>query len=103
MTKLKEITLDNLTSALKTVYGQETEATRLIFRHWAKRNYDIAQATTETLRKIDQGFLEKYQRAQPLERREALDLLNVYGETLLQDGDLWRTAGLRNRRGSYSA
>jgi hypothetical protein len=41
VTKQSEITLDNLTSALKTIYGQETEAVLLIFLHWAKNNLGL--------------------------------------------------------------
>jgi hypothetical protein len=52
----KEITLDKLTSALKTFYGQETEAVRLILLHWAKNSYDLAQATPELLREIEGGW-----------------------------------------------
>jgi len=73
MTKQREITLDNLTSALKTVYGQETEAVLLIFWHWAKNNYDIANAAPEVLQEIKDGYLEKYRTAEPLERSDALD------------------------------
>jgi hypothetical protein len=80
MTKQREITLDNLTSALKTVYGQEIEAVLLIFWHWAKNNYDIANATPEVLLGIKEGYLEKYHTAEPLERPDALELLGVYGE-----------------------
>jgi hypothetical protein len=80
VTKQKEITLDNLTSALKTIYGQETEAVLLIFWHWAKRNYDIANATPEELQEIKEGYLEKYHTAEPLERPDALELLGAYGE-----------------------
>jgi hypothetical protein len=47
MSQNKQITLDNLTSALKAVYGQNTEVPLLIFRHWAARDYDMAQATPE--------------------------------------------------------
>ena len=47
------ITLDNLTSALKTVYGQNTEPVLLVFWHWAKNNYDIAKATPEWHREVE--------------------------------------------------
>ena len=80
MSQNKQITLDNLTSALKAVYGQNTEVPLLIFRHWAARGYDMAQATPELIREIEEGYLEKYHATPPLERSDALDLLNVYGE-----------------------
>src|SRR5262249_8579880 len=80
MSQNKQITLDNLTSALKAVYGQNTEVPLLIFRHWAPRDYDMAQATPELIREIDESYLEKYHATPPLERSDALDLLNVYGE-----------------------
>ena len=53
MTKQTEITLDNLTSALKAVYGQKTEAVLLLFRHWVRTHYDIAKATPGELREIE--------------------------------------------------
>ena len=84
MTKQSEITLDNLTSALKTIYGQETEAVLLIFLHWVKNNYDVANATPEVLQEIKEGYLEKYHTAKPLERPDALELLGVYGEHFLR-------------------
>ena len=80
MSQNRQITLDDLTSALKAVYGQNAEVPLLIFRHWAARNYDIAQATPELIREIEESFLEKYHATPPLERSDALDLLNVYGE-----------------------
>jgi hypothetical protein len=80
LTKQSEITLDNFTSALKTIYGQETEAVLLIFLHWVKNNYDVANATPEVLQEIKEGYLEKYHTAKPLERPDALELLGVYGE-----------------------
>jgi len=80
MSQNKQITLDNLTSALKAVYGQNTEVPLLIFRHWAARDYDMAQATPELIREIDESYLEKYHATPPLERSDALDFLNVYGE-----------------------
>jgi hypothetical protein len=76
----KPSTLDNLTSALKALYGQNTEVPLLIFRHWAARGYDMARATPELIREIEEGYLEKYHATPPLERSDALDLLNVYGE-----------------------
>ena len=80
MTEQTKITLNNLTSALKTFYGQETEAVHLILWHWAKNSYDLAQATPELLREIEGGLLRVYHAAQPLERPDALELLGVYGE-----------------------
>jgi len=80
MSQNKQITLDNLTSALKALYGQNTEVPLLIFRHWAARGYDMARATPELIREIEEGYLEKYHATPPLERSDALDLLNVYGE-----------------------
>jgi hypothetical protein len=80
LTKQKEITLDNLTSALKTVHGQKTEVVLLIFWNWAKSNYDVANATPEVLQEIKEGYLEKYHTAKPIERSDALELLSVYGE-----------------------
>jgi hypothetical protein len=80
VTKQREITLDNLTSALKTVYGQGTEVVIRIFWHWAKSNYDIGNAAPEVLQEIKDGYLEKYRTAEPLERSDALELLGVYGE-----------------------
>ena len=79
MSQNKPITLDNLTSALKAFYGQNTEVPLLIFRHWAASNYDIAHATPELIREIEKRYLETYHATPPLERSEALDLLNVYG------------------------
>jgi len=76
----KEITLDNLTSALKTVYGPKTEAVLLLFRHWVKNNYDMTKATPELTREIEDAFLERYSTAKPLNRDDALVLLDVYGE-----------------------
>jgi len=75
-----EITLDNLTSALKAVYGQKTEPVLLVFRHWVKNTYDIAKATPELLRQVEANYLEKYHAAKPSELADALDLLDVYGE-----------------------
>jgi hypothetical protein len=80
LTKQSEITVDNLTSALKTIYGQETEVVLRIILHWVKNNYDIANATPEVLQKIKKGYLEKYHTAEPLERPDALELLGVYGQ-----------------------
>jgi hypothetical protein len=80
VTEQTRITLHNLTSALKTFYGQETEPVRLILWHWAKNSYDLAQATPELLREIEGGLLRVYHAAQPLERPVALELLGVYGE-----------------------
>jgi hypothetical protein len=80
MTKQTEITLDNLTSALKAVYGQKTEAVLLLFRHWVRTHYDIAKATPEDLREIEQGYLQTYHSAKSLDRDEADDLLDVYGK-----------------------
>ena len=59
MSQNKQITLDNLTSALKAVC-QNTEVPLLIFRHWAARDYDMAQATPELIREIEESYLEKY-------------------------------------------
>ena len=36
--------------------------------------------TPELIREIEEGYLEKYPATPPLERSDALDLLNVYGE-----------------------
>ena len=80
MTEQREITLDNLTSALKTFYGQETEAVLLILLHWAKNSCDLSTATPELLRELEGGLLGVYHAAQPLERPDALELLGVYGE-----------------------
>ena len=91
MSQNKQITLDSLTSALKAVYGQNTEVPPLIFRHWAARNYDIAQATPELIREIEESYLEKYHATPPLERSDALDLLNVYG------GHFYKTASPKER------
>ena len=35
---------------------------------------------TELIREIEEGYLKKYHATPPLERSDALDLLNVYGE-----------------------
>jgi hypothetical protein len=75
-----ETTLDNLTSALKAVYGQKTDAVLLLFRHWARTHYDIAKATPEQLREIEEGLLKIYHSAKPLDPTEADDLLDVYGK-----------------------
>jgi hypothetical protein len=80
VTEQTKITLHNLTSALKTFYGQETEPVRLILWHWAKNSYDLAQATPELLREIEGGLLRVDHAAQPLERPDALELLGVYSE-----------------------
>jgi hypothetical protein len=80
VTEQRKITLDNLTSALKTFYGPETEAVLLILWHWAKNSYDLAQATPELPREIEGGLLRVYHAAQPLEHPDALELLGVYGE-----------------------
>lgn len=80
MTKQTEITLDNLTSALKAVYGQKTEAVLLLFRHWVRTHYDIAKATPEELREIEEGLLKIYHSAKPLDPTQADDLLDVYGK-----------------------
>jgi hypothetical protein len=79
MTKQTEITLDNLTSALKAVYGQKTEAVLLLFRHWVRTHYDIA-ATPEELREIEEGLLKIYHSAKPLDPAEADHWLDVYGK-----------------------
>jgi hypothetical protein len=84
VTKQREITLDNLTSALKTVHRQETEAVLLLLWHWAKNNNDVSNATPEVLQEIKEGYLEKYHTAKPLERPDALELLGVYGEHFLR-------------------
>ena len=52
----------------------------MIFRHWAARGYDMARATPELIREIEEGYLEKYHATPPLKRSDALDLLNIYGE-----------------------
>ena len=80
MTKKTEITLDNLTSALKTFYGQKTEPVLLIFRHWVKNNYDIAKVTPEEHQKIEEDYLKMYHAAKQSKRADAIDLLDVYGE-----------------------
>jgi hypothetical protein len=80
MTKKMEINLDNLTSALKTFYGQKTEPVLLIFRHWVKNNYDIAKVTPEEHQKIEVDYLKMYHAAKPSKRADAIDLLAVYGE-----------------------
>lgn len=94
MTKNKQITLDNLTSALKAVYAQNTGTPLLIFRHWAARNYDIAQAAPDLVREIEDSFLETYQATKPLQRSEALDLLNVYGEHFYETAEPEERAAL---------
>jgi hypothetical protein len=93
MSQNKQITLDNLTSALKALYGQNTEVPLLIFRHWATRGYDMARATPELIREIEEDYLEKYHATPPLERSDALDLLNVYGEHFYKTGKSKRTSG----------
>jgi hypothetical protein len=80
MTKKMEINLDNLTSALKTFYGQKTEPVLLIFRHWVKNNYDIATLTPEEHQKIAEDYLKMFHAAKPSKRADAIDLLDVYGE-----------------------
>ena len=55
MTKQSEITLDDLTSALKAIYGRETEAVLLIFLHWEK--------TTMTLLTRHLKYFKKLRRA----------------------------------------
>jgi hypothetical protein len=82
MAKKVEITLDNLIDALKSEYGDKTDVPLLIFRHWAKNNYDMQRASPEQVREIEKGFLKLYQQSQPLERREARALLEVYDEHL---------------------
>ena len=84
MRREKPITLDKLTSALKAVYGQNTEVPLLIFRHWVVRNSGLAHATPELIREIEVSHLENYQAASPLNRSEALQLLNVYGKHFYQ-------------------
>jgi hypothetical protein len=91
MANKNQITLDNLTSALKTVYGQNTEPVLLVFWHWAKNNYDIAKATPEWRREVGADYLKKYHATKPSERADALDLLNVYDE------HFFRTATLEER------
>jgi hypothetical protein len=83
-----EITLDNLTSALKAVYGQNTEPVLLVFWHWAKNNYDLAKATPEWRREVEADFLKKYHATKPSERADGLDLLNVYGEHFFKTATL---------------
>jgi hypothetical protein len=94
VTEQREITLDNLTSALKAFYGQDIEAVLLILRHWAKNSYDLAQATPEVLRKIEGGLLGVYHAAQPLERPDALELLGAYGEHFFETATLEERAAL---------
>jgi hypothetical protein len=79
MSQNRQITLDDLTSALKAVYGQNAEVPLLIFRHWAARNQDISQATPELIRELEDSYLKTYHAAPPLEHSDALDLLKVYG------------------------
>jgi hypothetical protein len=74
-----EINLDNLTAALKAVYGQETEVALLTLRHWVRTHYDTAKATPEQLREVEEGLLKNYHLAEPLDPTEAKDLLAVYG------------------------
>ena len=71
MAKKVEITLDNLIAALKSEYEDKTDVPLLIFRHWAKNNYDMQQATPEQVREIEKGFLKSYQQSQPLARRSS--------------------------------
>jgi hypothetical protein len=80
MSQNRQITLDDLTSALKAVYGQNAKVPLLIFRHWAARNQDISEATPELIRELEESYLKTYRATAPLERSKALDLLNVYGE-----------------------
>jgi hypothetical protein len=77
MAKQVEITLDNLTAALKSEYKDKTDVPLLIFRHWAKNNYDMQQATPEQVREIEKGFLKLYQQSPPLEHGEARALLEA--------------------------
>ena len=88
MANQEQITLDNLTSALKTVYGQNTEPVLLLFRHWVKNNYDIAKATPEWHREVEANYLKKYHATKPSERADAFDLLNVYGEHFFKTATL---------------
>jgi hypothetical protein len=76
----KAIALARLTSALKTLYGQETKAALVILRHWVRNNFDIETATPETSREIERRFLKLYLAAQPLERADAVELLDDYCE-----------------------
>ena len=76
----KAIALARLTSALKTLYGQETKAALLILWHWARNNFDIETATPETSREIERRFLKLYLAAQPLERADAVEFLDDYCE-----------------------
>jgi hypothetical protein len=80
MTKTIENSLDNLTAALKTVYGHKTEAAFLLLRHCVKANCGIAKETPETLRKIEESYIKKFHSAKPSDRNKAVDLLNVYVE-----------------------
>jgi len=52
----------------------------LLFRHGVRTHYDIAKATPEQLREIEEGLLTMYQSAKPLDPTEADDLLDVYGK-----------------------
>src|SRR5262249_61215629 len=81
-----EITLDNLTSALKAVYGQKAEPVLVVFRHWVKNTYDVAKATPELLRQVEAYYLEKYHAAKPSELAEPLDLLAGYGQHFFKTG-----------------
>jgi hypothetical protein len=80
MSQRKQITLDDLTSALKAVYGQNVEVPLLIFRHWAAQNQDISQATPEVIRELEESYLKTYHATPPLEGSKALDVLNAYGK-----------------------
>ena len=83
MTSKKEITLDSLTSALKTVYGDKTDVPLLIFQHWIKNNYDLREAMPAALQEIERNYLEHYYgSAASLEHEDALALLDVYGRHL---------------------
>jgi hypothetical protein len=82
MAKKVEITLDNLTAALKSEYEDKTDVPLLIFRHWAKNNYDMQQATPEQVHEAEKVFLKSYQQSPRLERGEARSLLEAYDEHL---------------------
>lgn len=87
-----EITLNNLTAALRTIYGDKIAVPLLIFRHWAKANYDLQQATPELLEETAKEYQELYASAPSMPREDALALLEVY------DRHLHRTSTAEERR-----
>jgi hypothetical protein len=92
MVRKVEITLNNLTSALKTIYGAKIEVPVLILRHWIKNTCDPRQVTPDLFRELERGYLEQYERAVPLEHEIAVDLLKVY------DAYLHRTTTAEERQ-----